>query len=159
MSEATTTRRLWLIRHAKATDAAPGQRDFDRPLTSKGERQCAGLGRWLSERMSGHDVTALVSPAARAEQTADRALGAWFDGERRSAERIWEASARRLTELLEETEGDLALVGHNPGLEQLQSLLTGQVAPLPTGGAFEIAFDQHRRCRLEARFQPDSDST
>ena len=152
-------RRLWLIRHARAAAAERGQRDFDRALTPGGERQCVALGEWLSTRMKGHAVTALVSPALRTRQTADRVLGEWFDGERRSAERIWEASARRLTELLEENAGDLALIGHNPGLEQLQSLLTGQVAPLPTGAAFEIAFDEHRRCRLEARYQPDSDST
>jgi phosphohistidine phosphatase len=159
MNEPLTTRRLWLIRHAKAADGEPGQRDFDRPLTSKGEHQCTDLAEWLSDRMRDRTVLALVSPAARAQQTADRVLGDWFDGERREAERIWEASARRLTGLLEETDGDLALIGHNPGLEQLQALLTGQVVPLPTAGAFEIAFDEHRRCRLEARFQPDSDST
>jgi phosphohistidine phosphatase len=159
MNDAPATRRLWLIRHAKAADAEPGQRDFDRPLTRRGQRQCDQLSAWLTERMSDVDVTALVSPAVRAQQTADRALGEWFGGRRREAERIWEASARQLTELLEETEGHLALVGHNPGLEQLQALLTGQVTPLPTGGAFEIAFDEHRRCRIEARFQPDNEST
>lgn len=153
------SRRLWLVRHAKAAEAEEDQRDFDRPLTEKGERQCSPLGEWLADRIGDRKVKALVSPAKRAQRTADLALGDWFDGPRVPTDRIWEATAGRLTELLEENSGDLLLVGHNPGLEQLQSMLTGQLVPLPTGGAFELAFDEEGRCLLEARFQPSSDST
>ena len=159
MNDHRESRRVWLIRHAKAAEAESDQRDFDRPLTEKGQSQCDPLREWLSDRVGEREVKALISPAVRTQQTADLVLADWFEGPRVPAERIWNASAGKLTELLEENAGHLALVGHNPGLEQLQSMLTGQVVPLPTGGAFELAFDDEGRCLLEARFQPSSEST
>lgn len=158
MTSASRPRRLWLIRHAKAADARPDQKDFDRPLTRKGERQCGALGDWLKARTGAEEAKALVSTAARTRETAERALGSWFEGPRVPQPRIWNASAGELAELLEENTGDLMIIGHNPGLEQLQSLLSGQLMPMPTAGAFELAFDDQGRCFLEATFQPPSDS-
>ncbi len=158
MSSDPRSRRLWLVRHAKAADPKPGQSDFERPLTRKGERQCGALAGWLRQRAGSAKIKALVSPAARAVETAERALGGWFEGHRVPEARIWNASAGELAELLEENTGDLLLVGHNPGLEQLQALLSGQLMPMPTGSAFELAFDAHGRCFLEATFQPPNDS-
>ena len=57
---------LILWRHAEAVDSEP---DFDRELTRRGRRQAAKAARWLSKRLpSGARI--LVSPAARAQQTA-----------------------------------------------------------------------------------------
>jgi phosphohistidine phosphatase len=151
-------RRLWLIRHARAADAKPDQEDYDRPLTRKGERQCGALADWLKTRTGIEDAKALVSPAVRTRETADRVLDAWFGGPRVPEPRIWNASTTELTELLQENTSELMIIGHNPGLEQLQSLLSGQLMPMPTAGAFELAFDDKGRCFLEATFQPPNDS-
>lgn len=158
MTDSTRARRLWLVRHAQAADAREGQDDFERPLTRRGERQCAALGDWLRARIGDRSAKALVSNAVRTQETAKRALGDWFDGPRVPEERIWNASANRLGELVEENAGHLLILGHNPGLERLQSALTGQLAPMPTGGAFELSFDEQGRCFLEATFQPPNDS-
>jgi len=48
----------------------------------------------------------------------------------------------------------LLLIGHNPGLEQLQHELTGTLWPLPTASAFEVWLEEDRRGRLVDRFQP-----
>lgn len=161
MTESTETgnraRRLWLIRHARAADPEPGQKDFDRPLTARGERQCAAMRAWLEPRLRHLDTTALYSPAARAGRTAELVLGDWFAGSRREEARIWNATAQALAALVEEYAGDhLVLVGHNPGLEQLQAALSGQLMPLPTGGVFELEFGDQGRVRLAHRFQPDA---
>lgn len=149
-------RRVWLVRHARAAEPAPDQRDFDRPLTVRGERQCRAMHDWLRERMQGAGIAALISPAARTQRTADLALGDWFAGTRRDEPRIWNATAQGLAALLEEHPGELVLIGHNPGMEQLQAALSGQLVPMPTGGIFELEFGDQGRVHLAHRFQPGS---
>jgi len=60
---------LILWRHAEAHVAREGQSDLDRPLTSKGERQAQRMAEWLNQRLA-HSTRILVSPALRAQQTA-----------------------------------------------------------------------------------------
>lgn len=58
---------LVLWRHA---DAEVGPADLKRELTDKGRRQASRVAKWLRPRLEG-DWEILVSPAARAKQTAD----------------------------------------------------------------------------------------
>ena len=186
-----TERTVWLVRHAKAAEAGRGQRDIDRPLTRRGERQCAQMRDWFAERI--HDfgaMTFLVSPAARTRRTFELV----FDNDivkPVEEKRIWNATGPALIELVQEQfeqeqfeqeqfeqeqfdkeqldheqlgheqrvhehPRNLVLVGHNPGLEHVQSALTGQLMPLPTGGIFELEFGDQGRIRLAARFAPES---
>ena len=59
---------LILWRHAEAEDAAEGQGDLDRVLTSRGEKQAARMAAWL-DRQLPDGVKILCSPARRCEQT------------------------------------------------------------------------------------------
>ena len=61
-------RTLVLVRHSKASHNAPT--DIERPLTPKGREMADVLARRLSGRLDAVDLL-LVSPAARARQTAD----------------------------------------------------------------------------------------
>jgi phosphohistidine phosphatase len=61
---------LILWRHTEAED---GVADLDRQLTDKGRKQAARMADWLTPRLP-QDTRILVSPAARALQTA-QALG------------------------------------------------------------------------------------
>jgi len=58
---------LVLWRHA---DAEVGPADLKRELTDKGRKQASRVAKWLRPRLEG-DWDILVSPAARAKQTAD----------------------------------------------------------------------------------------
>jgi len=60
---------LILWRHAEAHVQREGQSDLDRALTSKGERQAQRMAEWLNHRLA-HSTRILVSPALRAQQTA-----------------------------------------------------------------------------------------
>lgn len=60
---------LILWRHADAEDGSP---DLARELTDKGHKQAAAMAKWLALHLP-KDADILVSPAARAQQTA-RAL-------------------------------------------------------------------------------------
>jgi len=57
---------LILWRHAEAEDGVP---DGERALTKKGHKQAAAMAAWLRERLPKR-ARILVSPAARAQQTA-----------------------------------------------------------------------------------------
>lgn len=57
---------LILWRHADAQDGFP---DLERQLTDKGHRQAADVAKWLKLHLP-KDSKVLVSPAARAQQTA-----------------------------------------------------------------------------------------
>lgn len=57
---------LILWRHA---DAAEGTPDQDRALTDKGRAQAKRMAQWLNKRLPD-DTSILVSPAVRAQQTA-----------------------------------------------------------------------------------------
>ena len=61
---------LILWRHA---DAAEGEPDLERKLTSKGHKQAARVAKWLLARLPSR-FTVLASPAQRAQETA-AALG------------------------------------------------------------------------------------
>jgi phosphohistidine phosphatase len=64
---------LILWRHAEAEDGYP---DHERALTEKGHEQAKKMAAWLKPRLP-KDTQILVSPAKRAQQTAD-ALGLLF---------------------------------------------------------------------------------
>src|SRR5437764_11881820 len=58
---------LILWRHAAAE---PGVPDLDRKLTAKGVKQAERVGKWLNQQLP-ENAKILVSPAARAQQTAE----------------------------------------------------------------------------------------
>jgi phosphohistidine phosphatase len=127
-------RTLILLRHAKS-DWSGGEADLDRPLAKRGRRQAPESGRWLAENIPGIDL-AVVSPARRARSTWDL-VAAELDltPETRFDDRVYAASGDELLTLVRALSDDLdtvILVGHNPGLEDLASLLTGEWTPMPT---------------------------
>ena len=116
-------RRLVLIRHARAADAAV---DADRPLTREGEQQAAAVGRWLRKAGLVPDRV-VVSPARRAAQTWQRAatqLPSLPDPD--VDRRIYDNAVEFLLAVIQETPaevGTLAVVGHNPSIGTLASVL------------------------------------
>ena len=117
---------LYLVRHGLAESRAAygGGDDPRRRLTEDGERRlravCHGLGRL------GVEVDAQLSSSyARAWQTAEvlaDELG-WPAPEQLDALAPPVPAARCLEELVERGEAALALVGHEPNLSELASLL------------------------------------
>lgn len=125
---------LILLRHAKS-DWSGGEADVDRPLADRGRRQAPETGAWLAENAGGIDL-AVVSSALRARSTWEL-VAARLDvpPEARYDDRAYGASSDELLEIIHELPEDAAtvvLVGHNPGLEDLVTVLTGEWTPMPT---------------------------
>lgn len=108
---------LILWRHADAEDGSP---DDARALSDRGREQAALMAGWLKARLP-QDLRILVSPARRAQQTA-QALGVAYET---CAALAPESGA---TEALAaanwpDAEGVVLVVGHQPMLGRIAALL------------------------------------
>lgn len=126
---------ILLLRHAKSSWKDATKSDFERPLNGRGLKAAPLIGRFLRRKKIRPDLI-LSSPAERARQTTALVIeAAKLGGELRYDERIYEASAARLLEIISQIEESVKvalLVGHNPGLEELLARLTGENRSLPT---------------------------
>lgn len=126
---------LFLLRHAKSSWKETDIADFDRPLNERGRRAAPLMGRLLKERGFVPDLI-VSSPAKRARKTAKLIKEAGdFEAPLRFDDRIYEASPNTLLSVATETDNainSLMLVGHNPGMEGVIRVLTGQTEPMPT---------------------------
>ena len=122
---------LTLLRHAKSGWDDPVQRDFDRPLNSKGARAAAVIGEHLRALGLGFDYV-VASPAARVTETVEhlgRGYGRSFAPE--WDRRLYLASTSMLLDLIHTLPEDadrVLIIGHNPGLAELALLLTADDA-------------------------------
>ncbi len=118
-------RRLILLRHAKS--AWPeGVADEERPLAERGRKSAPVIGAYMAREKLIPDL-ALVSPARRAQETWELVRGGLS---KKVAERdtpdIYEVAAGHILEVIRTVKPGirtLLLVGHNPGMEDLASLL------------------------------------
>lgn len=114
---------LVLWRHAEAAEGSP---DSQRELTAKGRKQAKKVAAWLRSRLPD-DARIVVSPAARAQQTA-AALELPFDtvaavGVGASYTALLTASG------WPEHHGTVVIVGHQPSLGEAAAwLLSGKTA-------------------------------
>ena len=127
-------RTLILLRHAKS-DWSTAAADIDRPLAERGRRQAPDAGRWLAANIDSIGL-AVVSPASRARSTWEL-VTAELDVPTRTLidDRLYGASEDELLAVVRDLPDDVetaVLVGHNPGLEDLATLLSGEPARMPT---------------------------
>ena len=146
---------LILWRHADAEDGFP---DLARELTSKGQRQAAEMAKWLKLRLAD-DSEILVSPAARAQQTA-QALTRKFTTVKDIAPGAPYAAILSAAGWPDHR-GTVVVVGHQPALGQTAAwLLSGKVADwgMKKGAAWwfthRVRGDQ-RETALRAAISPD----
>ena len=164
--------RLYLLRHAEASRAKPGEGDIDRPLTERGFSSAAALGRLM--RAEGHvPAFAFCSTARRARQTWDAVAANLSDPatETLHLPELYRGDAGDYRVLLATapTEDSVLLVGHNPAIAELASLLAGggdanALAPMRSGfpagalAVFDVAEPwwqlAPRRARLAAFIPP-----
>jgi phosphohistidine phosphatase len=161
-----TTRTIWLFRHAKSSWADPGQRDFDRPLNGRGERDGPMMASWL-ETQTPAAQWIWSSDAKRAAATAEFVRQGFRlpAGAVHLAHELYGAGPEQMLDVLRASPPDVsavALVAHNPGTTYLLNALTGQIVTdnVPTFGTARLAFtgDWHELaggcCELELFTSP-----
>ncbi len=132
------SRRLFLFRHGKSDWDAPFERDHDRPLSLRGERDAQNMGMLLA--LSGTRLPGLVicSTALRARATLDLALraGDWAPDVRFS-DALYQATVAQVLEFIRDLPDQhdrIMLVGHEPTWSGLVHALTGGRVRMPTAG-------------------------
>lgn len=144
---------LFVLRHAKSSWQNPDSSDFDRELNEQGLRAAPAMGEAIYKNQFEPSMI-LSSPARRARQTAvlikETAL---LESEIRYDERIYEASPLRLLQILSQQDAALdsiMIVGHNPGLEGLIKILTGELQPMPTAALAVIDLETNNWSEITA---------
>ena len=135
---------LWVVRHAAAehTFSVP---DVDRSLRPKGRRQAERMQRWLPTQPNPPSLV-ISSAAKRALETARHVVrGFGLSDDDLVADRdLYGASPGTLIDALHHlppNAGNVALVGHNPGVSDLVSVLIGSsIVDLPTCGLAVLTF-------------------
>lgn len=108
---------LLLWRHAEAEE---GVVDFDRALTARGQKQAKAVARWLLQHQP-KQLQVIASPTVRTRQTAE-ALGLPFATQRKMGPEACVSELIAASGWPTAT-GAVLLVGHQPGLGRLASLL------------------------------------
>lgn len=139
-------KKLYLIRHAKASWEHPEQEDIARPLTPQGEEDAKDMAHLLKKHKVGVDLM-LSSTAVRAIATAKimaQELDYKFD-KIITNERIYNGGVEELVEIIKEIpskEKTVLLFGHNPSLTWLAHYLCETFRMnLATCGVLGISFD------------------
>ena len=132
---------LFLLRHAKSSWNDPNLQDFDRPLNARGRKAAELIATYIKKQKVFPDLV-ISSPAVRARETIEIIVKAVkLPAELRFDQRIYEASALALIEVISQIEEDkskVLLVGHNPGMENLLEMLTSEVVQMATGTLAKI---------------------
>ena len=133
---------LLLARHAKSDWGSADLRDHDRPLNARGRRDAPMMAR----RLRDEDVRLqriLSSTAIRARSTADEYAAA-FELAVVAEPALYAAPARAILGIASALPDDVEvamLVGHNPGMANAVTELTGSFVEFPTCAVAECAVD------------------
>jgi phosphohistidine phosphatase len=143
---------LILWRHA---DAEEGEDDAARRLTRKGLKQAQRVGAWLDRNLP-KDARKLVSPAIRAQQTAE----ALSRESTTSADIYVGADAAALLKKAgwPDGKGSVVVVGHQPTLGAAAALaLTGRAAQwrVKKGGVWWLSGEDGGPAQVVAVISPD----
>jgi phosphohistidine phosphatase len=144
--------RIYLLRHAKALSARPGERDFDRALSDEGYADAEIVADKAADKGYIPDLV-LSSTALRCRQTSEairRTVGP--EVEFRFVDELYDAPADRYLNIIasQATDNSVMLVGHNPVIGQTLASLIGQSAAttalpggFPTAGLAVIDVDRN----------------
>jgi phosphohistidine phosphatase len=169
----SSSKRLFVLRHAKSSWDDPGLADHDRPLAPRGRRAVEAIAAHLNAAGITPELV-LCSSARRTRETLE---GVAVGGEHVIESELYGASYQEVLERLQrvpEEIGSVMLVGHNPTLQTLVlRLADGDAAAsgsslaevrrkFPTGALATLTFDgawtelSPRSARLAAYTRPKS---
>lgn len=119
---------LYILRHGEAEDPSSKYKEFERPLTSNGKKEIKHLAKFMKHLHVTFDFI-ITSPYVRAHQTAEIIADAYNMDARfiPSSNLLPECNLEEIIDEINSTYpniNSLLLVGHNPHLTQLVSILT-----------------------------------
>ena len=129
---------LLILRHAKSSWKDPELSDHDRPLNKRGKHDAPLMGQLLKEKKLVPDLI-ISSTAVRAKDTALAvAERVGYDNEINFESTLYAASPDTYIKVISNVADNgkdfstILVIGHNPGLEELIEVLTGEMHELAT---------------------------
>ncbi len=120
---------LLILRHAKSSWKFPDLADHDRPLNKRGKRDAPKIGNLLKEKDLVPDII-ISSTAVRAEKTAKMvAKASKYKGKVTLTDSLYAAGPDAYIDVLRNLRNKyniVLVIGHNPGLEELVKVLSGE---------------------------------
>ena len=133
---------LLILRHAKSSWKDVSLADHDRPLNKRGKRDAPRMGQLLRDEDLLPDLI-ITSTARRALMTVEALVEAsGYDGEVHLTHDFYHASTEAFLAILSQVPNDyqrVMVVGHNPGLEVLLDVLTGEYLRMPTAALAQVS--------------------
>lgn len=145
--EQNSNKVLLILRHAKSSWKNKKLNDLNRPLNKRGRNEAVKMGEYLKSMDLMPDMI-ITSSALRARETATllcRQSG--YDGIVEVNFSLHEGDTTSYIQAIttsHEDKNKLLIVGHNPTLEQLLSLLTNKTVSLPTCTLVQIKLNVAR---------------
>lgn len=132
---------LLLLRHAKSSWKQPEIHDHDRPLNKRGKKEAPKVGLYLKEKDLIPNLI-LSSTARRARDTAQAVLEeSGFEGEIDLYQDLYLSDTSCYMDILRslpDASNRVLVVGHNPDLEELLTLLTDVTHHLVTAALAQV---------------------
>jgi phosphohistidine phosphatase len=126
---------ILVLRHAKSSRKDPDLTDHDRPLNKRGKRDAPRMGRLLKKENLVPDII-ISSTAMRARATAEAfAKASGYKGDITFNGSLYAAGPQAYIDVLHDLSHEyvrVLIIGHNPGLEELVEMLTGEIHLMPT---------------------------
>jgi phosphohistidine phosphatase len=139
-------KQLLLIRHAKSSWDVPLQKDFDRPLNKRGNKDAAEMAERLLDRKIKIDAF-LSSPAERAVSTCAYFAKAYEVKKKEiiQIEKLYNARVENFYKVISEVDNSsdtIAVFSHNPGITEFANELTDvHIDDMPTCSIFAVKAD------------------
>jgi phosphohistidine phosphatase len=134
--------KLFLLRHGKAANPEGYDQDYDRPLNKKGVAQINQVGYQLLKEVTG--IGQIISSSAkRTEETtliANNFLGVSAISHHRE---LYLANQEQILDSIQNlaSHQSILYVGHNFGISDIASYLSGENISMSTGMLIELSFD------------------
>src|SRR5947209_1437243 len=124
-----------ILRHGKSSWKHPELADHDRPLNKRGKHDSPLMGRLLKKKGLVPEII-VSSTATRARSTAEAvAKASGYRGEIILNKSLYAAGPQAYLGVMHDLSDEyvrVLIIGHNPGLEELVEMLTGEIHLMPT---------------------------
>ncbi len=124
---------IYLLRHCKSDWSEAMQRDFDRPLNSRGRDNAPLVCKLVEQMLPFPDVHMAVSPAKRTRETVEPLIKNWPEERKKLIdwnERLYESGMNEYMSVIRTTPekyDSLLITGHNPSIQHtVEHLVSGR---------------------------------
>lgn len=137
--------RLFVLRHAKTEQKSHSGKDVDRDLKMKGLRQLERMGDFFISNFNDVEFRVFCSNSTRTRNTLRELESILSIKELTFHDDLYLASRNQLLDFLEKQSDEsenILLIGHNFGLSDLCTYISGETTLLPTCGLIVYDFTE-----------------